>query len=253
MDSIAVVGLALRVPGAMNADEFWRNLIEGRESIARLGDDDLISAHDDPDVLDNPDLVRAGGLLDGIEEFDAEYFGLTAREAELMDPQQRFLLEVAVEALNDAGHDPAVSEEATGVFLGVGRSGYFLHHLLPRAELMASFARQIALFNDKDYAATQISHRLNLTGPSMTISTACSSSLVTVHQACKSLAEFECDVALAGGASINVLQRGGYVYQEGNIFSPDGHCRPFDADANGTVFASGVGIVVLKRLSDALR
>ncbi|MGW2782761.1 SDR family NAD(P)-dependent oxidoreductase [Streptomyces populi] len=253
MDPIAVVGLALRVPGAANADEFWRNLVEERESIAHLGDDDLLSVHDDPGVLGQPDLVRAGGLLDGIEEFDADYFGLTAREAELMDPQQRFLLEAAVEALNDAGHDPAVSEEATGVFLGVGRSGYFLHHLLPRAELMTSFARQITLSNDKDYAATQISHRLDLTGPSMTVSTACSSSLVTVHQACKSLTEFECDVALAGGASINVLQRGGYLYQEGNIFSPDGHCRPFDADANGTVFASGVGIVVLKRLSDAQR
>ncbi|KOV67459.1 hypothetical protein ADL00_15665, partial [Streptomyces sp. AS58] len=227
------------MPGAANADEFWRNLVEEKESITRLGDDDLIAAHDEPGILDQPDLVRACGLLDGIEEFDADYFGLTAREAELMDPQQRFLLEAAVEALNDAGHDPSTSEEAAGIFLGVGRSGYFLHHLLPRAELMTSFARQIALFNDKDYAATQISHRLNLRGPSMTVSTACSSSLVTVHQACKSLSDFECDVALAGGASINVLQRGGYLYQEGNILSPDGHCRPFDADANGTVFASG--------------
>ncbi|MER6051819.1 beta-ketoacyl synthase N-terminal-like domain-containing protein [Streptomyces sp. NPDC001793] len=251
--AIAVVGLGLRAPGATGTEEFWRNLLAGTESVSALGDDDVLAAHGDAAALADPDLVRAGGILDGIEEFDASYFGFTPREAELMDPQQRFLLEVAVEALEDAGCDPARCEDAIGVFLGIGRSGYFLHHLLPRADLLASFARQISLFNDKDFAATQISHRLGLTGPSMTIGTACSTSLVSVHQACRSLSDFECDVALAGGATINVLQRGGYTYQEGGIFSPDGHCRPFDADARGTVGGSGVGLVVLKRLSDAVR
>ncbi|WP_189134477.1 beta-ketoacyl synthase N-terminal-like domain-containing protein, partial [Wenjunlia tyrosinilytica] len=252
-EHIAVVGLALRVPGAENAEEFWRNLVRGTDSISRISDDDVIAAHGDPTALENPDLVRAGGILERIDQFDADYFGFTDREAELMDPQQRLLLQVAVEALEDAGYDPARIESATGVFMGIGRSGYFLHQLLPRTDLVASFARQISLLNDKDYAATQISHRLNLTGPSMTIATACSTSLVSVHQACKSLLDFECDMALAGGANINVLQNGGYLYQEGSIFSPDGYCRAFDAEARGTVGGSGMGIVVLKRLSDALR
>jgi acyl transferase domain-containing protein len=251
--AIAVVGLGLRAPDAADTEQFWRNLLTGTESVSTLGDDDVIAAHGDATVLADPDLVRAGGILDGIEEFDAAYFGFTPREAELMDPQQRFLLEVAVEALEDAGCDPARCEGAIGVFLGIGRSGYFLHHLMPRTDLLTSFARQISLFNDKDFAATQISHRLGLTGPSMTIGTACSTSLVSVHQACRSLSDFECDVALAGGATINVLQRGGYTHQEGGIFSLDGHCRPFDADAHGTVGGSGVGLVVLKRLSDAVR
>ncbi|MDA5282553.1 type I polyketide synthase, partial [Streptomyces sp. Isolate_45] len=251
--SIAVVGIGLRAPGAANAEEFWQNLVRGTESIVRLSDDDVIAAHGNPAILADPALVNSGGILERIEEFDAAYFGYTPREAEIMDPQQRFLLEVAVEALEDAGCDPAEIEDTIGVFLGIGRSGYFLHHLLPRTDLMASFARQISLFNDKDFAATQISHRLDLTGPSMTIGTACSTSLVSVHQACKSLFEFECDVALAGGATINVLQRGGYQYQEGGIFSPDGHCRTFDAEARGTVGGSGVGLVVLKRLADAVR
>ncbi|GCD40790.1 type I polyketide synthase [Streptomyces paromomycinus] len=251
--AIAVVGLGLRAPGAADPEEFWRNLLAGTESVSALDDDDVVAAHGDATVLADPGLVRAGGILVGIEEFDAGYFGFTPREAELMDPQQRFLLEVAVEALEDAGCDPARCKDAIGVFLGIGRSGYFLHHLLPRTDLLASFARQISLFNDKDFAATQVSHRLGLTGPSMTIGTACSTSLVSVHQACRSLYDFECDVALAGGATINVLQRGGYTYQEGGIFSPDGHCRPFDADAQGTVGGSGVGLVVLKRLSDAVQ
>ncbi|AWL85497.1 hypothetical protein BF14_005745 [Streptomyces griseus] len=163
--SIAVIGMGLRAPGAANTEEFWQSLIQGKESISRLSDDDVIAAHGDPAVLSNPDLVRAAGILDGIEKFDAAYFGYTPREAEIMDPQQRFLLEVAVEALEDAGCDPTSSKSTTGVFLGIGRSGYFLHHLLPRTDLMTLFARQISLFNDKDFAATQISHRLNLTGP----------------------------------------------------------------------------------------
>ncbi|WP_344639322.1 polyketide synthase, partial [Kitasatospora cystarginea] len=253
MEHIAVVGLALRVPGADNYAEFWRNLVAGTESISRLSDDDVLAVHGDPAVSGNPDLVKASGILDRIDQFDPGYFGFTDREAELMDPQQRVLLQAAVEAIEDAGHRAAGEKSAIGVFMGVGRSGYAMHHLMPRADLLASFARQISLFNDKDYAATQISHRLGLTGPSMTLSTACSTSLVAVHQACNSLLGFECDLALAGGSSINVLQNGGYLYQEGNIFSPDGHCRAFDAEAGGTVGGSGVGVVVLKRLSDALR
>src|SRR5690606_38278367 len=141
-----VVGMGLRAPGAANAEEFWQNLVRGTEPISRLSDDDVIAAHGDPAILADPDLVSAGGLLERIEEFDAAYFGYTPREAEIMDPQQRFLLEVAVEALEDAGCDPAVTEDTIGVFLGIGRSGYFLHHLLPRTDLVTSFARQISLF-----------------------------------------------------------------------------------------------------------
>ncbi|MDT5033946.1 MAG: hypothetical protein QOC94_4117, partial [Actinoplanes sp.] len=237
MDQVAVVGLALRFPGARNVDEFWHNLVAGTESVLRVGDEPLDAT--------GPAHVPFAGRLDDVEEFDAGYFGYTAREAELMDPQQRFLLEVAVAALEDSGRHPSRTAEAIGVFLGVGRSSYFLHHLFPREDLMKTFARQISLFNDKDYAATQISHRLNLTGPSMTIATACSTSLVAVHQAAASLMNYECDVALAGGATINVLQDQGYLYQEGGIFSPDGHCRTFDTDALGTVGGSGVGVVVL--------
>ncbi|MEU0330660.1 beta-ketoacyl synthase N-terminal-like domain-containing protein [Streptomyces sp. NPDC006233] len=253
-EPIAVVGLALRFPGARSVESFWENLVQSRESISRISDEDVVTAHQgDTSVLAAEDLVPAAGLLEGIEEFDADYFGYTAREAELMDPQQRLLLQAAVEAFEDAGYDPDRCDSTVGVFMGIGRSSYFLSHLLPHTDLLKSFARKISLFNDKDYAATHISHRLGLTGPSMSISTACSTSLVTIHQACKSLIDFECDVALAGGASINVLQRAGYVYQEGNIFSPDGHCRAFDADARGTVGGNGIGIVVLKRLSDAVR
>ncbi|WP_435592015.1 SDR family NAD(P)-dependent oxidoreductase [Nocardia sp. bgisy118] len=251
--AVAVVGMALRCPGAPDVETFWRNLCDGVDSIADLTEDDLLSVYDDPAVLADTALVRRIGLLDGIENFDADYFGFTPREAELMDPQQRFLLEVAVEALDDAGHDPARADGTVGAFLGIGRSSYFLAQLLPRAELLGAFARQVSLFNDKDFAATHLAHRLDLTGPAMTIGTACSTSLVTVHQAVRSLLDFECDVALAGGATINVLQRGGYRYQEGNIFSPDGRCRPYSAAALGTVGGSGVGVVVLKRLDEAVR
>lgn len=249
--AIAIVGASIRAPGARTLAEYWDLLKDCREGIRDLTVDE-VSSYGDGAAGQGASFVPRAGVLDDVELFDADYFGLTSREAQLADPQQRHLLEVAVEALEDGGVDPGRRDTNVGVFAGIGRSSYFLHHLASQRDLLRAMGRQVALLNDKDYAATQISYRLNLKGPSFTVATACSTSLLSVHLAASSLLAGECDVALAGGASINVLERGGYYHQEGNIYSSDGRCRPYDADASGTVGGSGVGLVCLKRLDDAL-
>jgi acyl transferase domain-containing protein/acyl carrier protein len=235
---IAIVGMACRVPGASSVEEFWNNLVAGADCISRNAA--------------TPGHVGAKGVLAGADLFDAALFGYTPREAELTDPQHRVMLECAWQALENAGYGMPCGARV-GVYAGVAMNTYLLRNLLPHAGLVASEgAHQILAANDKDFVPTRISYELDLTGPSVNVQTACSTSLVAVHMACQSLLAFQCDMALAGGAAVTVPLEGGYAYREGGILSPDGHCRAFDANAQGTVPGDGVGMVVLKRLDDAI-
>ena len=252
-DQIAVIGMACRLPGARNVDEFWRNLREGVESISFFSDEELLAAGLDTAMMRDPRHVRAAPVLDDIELFDAGLFNFSPRQAELTDPQQRLFIECAWEALEHAGYDPATYDGAIGVYAGSILSNYLLFNLYPVLGFVGIAGdAQIIIANDKDYLPTLVSYKLNLRGPSVGVQTACSTSLVAVHLACQSLLNGECDMALAGGVAVRVPQRSGYFYQEGGLMSPDGHCRPFDARGQGMVYGSGLGIVVLKRLADAL-
>jgi acyl transferase domain-containing protein/thioesterase domain-containing protein len=252
-EGIAVIGMAGRFPGAANIEQFWKSLCDAVESVTPLTDEQLLSAGVEPSSLKAPNYVKAGVLLDGIELFDARFFGFSPREAELTDPQHRIFLECAWEALEDAGYVSDRTKLRIGVFAGAGTNNYFACNLVSIPDLMRSMDDlQKMIVIDKDYLATRVSYKLNLKGPSIAIQTACSTSLVCAHLACQSLLNGECDIALAGGVSIKIPQIAGYLYQEGSILSPDGHCRAFDAAAKGTVGGSGAGIVVLKRLPDAL-
>ncbi len=251
-DEIAIIGMAGRFPGAVNLDMFWENLRAGIESIAFFSEQELRAAGVDGALVSNPRYVRAQGVLADVELFDAAFFGYTPREAELIDPQQRLFLECAWEALEHAGYDAERCAERIGVFAGVGTNSYLLN-LYSNPEVVGLTTNfQIGLGNNKDHLTTRVSYKLNLRGPSVNVQTGCSTSLVAVHLACQSLLNGECELALAGGVAISVPQRRGYLYQEGGIESPDGHCRAFDAGAQGTVNGSGIGIVVLRRLADAL-
>jgi phthiocerol/phenolphthiocerol synthesis type-I polyketide synthase E len=249
---VAVIGMSCRLPGAPSVEDFWRVLREGTECIRSFSDEELLAMGVPRATLASEGFVKAGAVLDGIDRFDAAFFGYSPREAELMDPQHRLFLECAWEALERAACTPDQSR-TIGVFAGAGLSTYLLFNLLSRPELVdAADSFQIMIGNDKDFLATLLSYLLDLRGPSLTVQTGCSTSLVAVHLACQSLLGYQCDVAIAGGVAVQVPQRTGYHYQPGGIASPDGHCRPFDADAAGTIFGSGVGVVVLKRLSSAL-
>jgi len=248
---IAIIGMAGRFPGAGSVEEFWHILRDGKEAIAQLDADTLRQQGIDDVLLNDPQYVRAGGVLADVDQFDAAFFGYSPREAELLDPQQRLFLECAWEALETAGYDAESYSGSIGVYGGAGMNGY-LFNLYANAHIRESVSPyELFLASDKDFLTTRVSYKLNLQGPSLDIQTACSSSLVAVHTACQSLLSGECDIALAGGVAISKQQ--GYRYQEGGIYSPDGHCRAFDAQAQGTVGGNGVGIVVLKRLEDALR
>jgi phthiocerol/phenolphthiocerol synthesis type-I polyketide synthase E len=250
---IAVIGLSGRFPGAKNVDEYWRNLRDGVESISFFTDKELESCGIDPTLLRDPHYVKAKGILEDADLFDASFFGFTPREAEIMDPQHRLFLECAWEALESAGYDPEGFGGLIGVYGGAGQNNYFLNNLYPNRALMESVGDfQAMLGNEKDFMATRVSYKMNLRGPSVVVQTGCSTSLVAVCQACQSLLSGDCDIALAGASSINVPQKGGYRHQNGGITSLDGHCRAFDAQAQGTVFSNAVGFVVLKRLEEAL-
>jgi acyl transferase domain-containing protein/acyl carrier protein len=250
---IAIVGLAGRFPGSPTLESFWQNLREGRECITFFSTEELLAAGVPAAELADPHYVKARGRLDGIELFEPGFFGFTPREAEMLDPQHRLLLESAWQALENAGYDADRFPGRVAVFGGSGSSTYLLHNLLPNRELLEKVGvLQAMLMNEGDFLTTRISYKLNLKGPSVLVQTACSTSLVAVHLACQSLLSGESDMALAGGVSIDVPQIAGYFYQEAGVMSPDGHCRAFDERAAGTVNGSGVGMVVLKRLSDAL-
>ncbi|MBZ4336623.1 SDR family NAD(P)-dependent oxidoreductase [Corallococcus sp. AS-1-12] len=252
-EGIAIIGMAGRFPGAPDLETFWKNLLHGVEARTVLDDEALEAAGVAKELRAQPHYVRSGFFLDGVEEFDAGFFGLTPREAELLDPQQRFFLECAWEALERAGYASGAEDLSVGVFAGSSASSYLLSNLLSRPELVRTVGAQaLTLANDKDYLATRASYLLDLKGPSLTVQTACSTSLVAVHLACQALLNGEMDLALAGGVSIPVPHRVGYLHQPGSIASPDGHCRAFDTEAQGTVAGSGVGLVVLKPLERAL-
>jgi len=252
MKSIAIIGMAGRYPGAVTVHQFWENLCQGRESISYFSDDELapeIPIH----LKQDPNYVRARGIIEDIDKFDAKFFDIPPREAEIMDPQQRIFMEIAWESLEDAGYYPEAFDGLIGIYAGMNNNTYYLSNVLQRPDAISRVGEfQTMLANEKDFLTTRISYKLNLTGPSVNIFTACSTSLVAVCLAVDSLLSFQCDMALAGGISIIIPQNSGYLYQEGSMLSPDGHCRPFDIHAQGTTFNSGAGIVVLKRLEDAL-
>lgn len=247
---IAIVGLAGRFPGAENVDAFWQNLLAAKETITTWQRGELAPG----ESADDPDYIPRRGVIEHAEWLDAEFFGLSKMEAEVTDPQQRVFLEVAWIALEHAGYDARRLPGTCGVWAGTGNNQYFQKQLAPNAALLeAAGAEAVMIGNEKDYIATRIAYRLNLRGPAINVVTACSTSLVAVAQAAQALMTYQCDMALAGGASIRWPQNRGYQYEEGSIFSPDGHCRAFDERSAGTVFSSGAGCVVLKRVEDALR
>ena len=250
---VAIVGMACRLPGADTPGAFWRNLCAGVDSVSFFTDQELLAAGVAPALLARPGYVRAGAILAGADRFDAGFFGFSPREATLLDPQQRLFLEVAWEAFEDAGYHPESYDGVAGVFAGGGgvvTSYLFAHAGHPAFE--APTASLPHLGNDKDFLATRVSYKLNLTGPSLTVQTACSTSLVAVHLACQSLLAGECDMALAGAATVRIPQVAGYVAEKGNVYSLDGRCRAFDAAGQGTIFGSGVAAVLLRKLDDAV-
>lgn len=251
---IAIVGMACRVPGAQDVDAFWRNVRDGVESVRRYSVEELRAAGVPSALLANPRYVPAGAPLEHMEAFDAAFFGMSAHEASIMDPQHRQVLECAWEVLEHAGHPASRFRGPIGIFAGSGHNAYLPFNLLSRPELVESEGLFLLRHtgNDKDFLTTRVSYAFNLRGPSVAVQTACSTSLVAVHLGVQSLLAGECDLALAGGVTIELPHRQGYLYAEGEILSPDGHCRPFDAHAAGTVFGSGVGMVALRRLADAI-
>jgi acyl transferase domain-containing protein/thioesterase domain-containing protein/acyl carrier protein len=252
---IAVIGMAARLPGARTIDDFWRNLAAGVGAVRTYTDEELRAAGVPARQLADPRYVKAGVVLEDLDQFDAEFFGFSPREAAVMDPQHRQFLECAWEALEDAAHPPQTFRGPIGVFAGCGMGSYFTFHVLRNRQLLD----EVGLFllrhtgNDKDFLATRVSYCFDLQGPSVNVQTACSTSLVAIHLACQSLLSGESDMALAGGVTIEIPHGQGYVYREGEVLSPDGHCRAFDHRSRGTVFGSGAGVVVLRRLEDALK
>jgi acyl transferase domain-containing protein len=250
---IAIIGMAGRFPGARGVRELWQNLRERVESITFFSDEELLKAGIDRSLLSNPYYIKAGALLDAADQFDAGFFGYSPRDAELIDPQQRLFLECAYHALEDAGYDASRYPGPIGVYAGTTHSSYFHNLLASNPEQVESIGNySLMIGNDPDYLAPRVSYKLDLHGPGIVVQTACSTSLVAVHLACQGLLSGDCDVALAGGVCLYFPQISGYLYEPHGILSSDGHCRAFDAKATGTVFGRGVGIVVLKRLNEAL-
>jgi phthiocerol/phenolphthiocerol synthesis type-I polyketide synthase E len=258
-NAIAVVGMAARLPGANTLSAFWDNLRRGEESIVTLAEDDLLAEGIPEKTLSNHAYVRRAALMDGIDEFDADFFGFTPQAARSTDPQHRLFLQTAFHAIEDAGYDPAEIEGTVGVYATSTTSGYLLHNIMSNRDPNVVMGQgitfdmvELSMQNDKDYLATKVAYALNLRGPALSVQTACSSALVAVHLACQSILNGECELALAGGASLRIPHHVGYWYAPGSMVSPTGHCRPFDARSDGTIFGSGVGVVVLKALQDAV-
>lgn len=250
---IAVIGMAGRFPGAPNIDRFWENLKNGVESITFYADEEILAAGEKPGILENPGYVKSGGgVLEDHDCFDAAFFGYSPAEAGMMDPQMRIFHECVWHALEDAGYNTAAYDGLIGLYAGASFSltweaFSFFSGRFDDLGLLAG-----SLLIDRDYLCTRVSYRLDLKGPAVAVKTACSTSLVAVHLACRSILTGECDLALAGGITVTQLSKSGYMYRQGGIGSPEGHCRAFDAGARGAVFGNGVGVVVLKRLEDAV-
>ncbi len=258
-NAIAIIGMAGRFPGADSVSEFWDNLRQGKESIVTLSEDDLLAEGVSAKALANHAYVRRAGLMRGIDEFDAEFFGFTPQAARTMDPQHRLFLQEAYHALEDAGYTPPKIDATVGVFATSTTGGYLLHNLMSHYDPESVMGEGItfdmvnlSMSNDKDYLATRVAYQFNLNGPALSVQTACSSSLVAVHLACQSILNGESDMALAGAASLRIPHHVGYWHDPGSMVSATGHCRPFDVRSDGTIFSSGVGVVVLKALQDAI-
>ena len=252
--SIAIIGMSARLPGANDVETFWSNLLAGEESIRFFSRDEIIAAGVDPAEYNAPTYVPAHGALEHIENFDATFFDYTPAQARVIDPQQRLFLETSWHALEHGGYGKIPEHTSVGVFAGCGQNDYLVNQVLPYLEHCTdTSAYEAILGNDKDFLATRVSYALNLTGPSLDVQTACSTSLVAIHMACRSLLDGECEMAIAGGVALRVPQHSGHVFQPGMIVSSDGHCRAFDAQAEGTVWGSGVGAVLLKPLAQALK
>ena len=250
---IAVIGMSCRFPEASTPEAFWQNICDGKESRTIFSREEQLESKVPQILIDDPEYVPSRGVIHDIDKFDAEFFKYTPMEASIIDPQQRIFLQIAWEALETAGYDPTGSKPVTGLFAGVASSSYLKTQLAQLADSNdPSKNYQINMGNDKDFLATRIAYKLDLQGPVMTVQTACSTSLVASHQACQSLLNGECDMALAGGVTLIIPQKQGYLYQEGMILSPDGQCRPFDSEGNGTIIGNGAGVVVLRRLEDAI-
>jgi amino acid adenylation domain-containing protein/thioester reductase-like protein len=251
---IAIIGLSGRFPEAADVEAFWELLKNGREAVLAWSDQELLAAGVAPELLQHPDYVKAGATIAEAEHFDAAFFEMSAKDAQITDPQQRLFMESAWQALEAAGYPPGTTDSRIGLYAGVGDNSYFRHCIEPnRQELLPIVGEfRLVTLSGKDFIATRTAYKLDLTGPALNIQSACSTSLVAVHVACQSLLNMECDLALAGGVSVSFPQQQGYLYQEGMIMSPDGHCRSFDAKAQGTAAGGGVGVILLKRLEDAL-
>jgi phthiocerol/phenolphthiocerol synthesis type-I polyketide synthase E len=253
LDGIAIIGMAGRFPQAPNLQRFWENLCQGMESTSFFSDQELEQAGISPELLRHPNYVKARGVVEDADLFDAGFFGYSPREAELTDPQIRLFLECAWEVLESAGWDPEKFPGMIGVYAGMSFSSYIWQLAGDDSEADSVSGFRILVGGaEKDHLATTVSYRLNLRGPSFNIQTACSTSLAAVHAAARAVMTYECDMALAGAATVNVPQRSGYMYEPGGIASADGHCRSFDADASGSVSGDGIGVVLLKRLEDAI-
>ena len=251
-DGVAIIGMVGRFPGAGNVDELWRNLCEGLESTTFFEDEELDPSID-PNLCKDPSYVKAKGIISGGETFDAAFFGINPLEAVVMDPQARVFLELVYEALENAGYESESFEGLIGLYAGCGQNTYFANHISGRMEIVDRIGEfQTMLANEKDFLTTRAAYKLNLKGPAVSVNTACSTSLVAVIQACQALTSYQCDLAMGGGVSMTTPQNSGYLAQEDSMLSGDGHCRPFDASAQGTMFNNGAGVVVLKRLEDAL-
>ncbi|MYW69878.1 type I polyketide synthase [Streptomyces sp. SID8379] len=251
-DKIAVVGVAARVPGASCVDAYWLNLVRGTESVTALSDEHLRDHGVSEELLTNTAYVKTAALMPDTQYFDADLFAMTPREAQTCDPQIRLFLEAAHTAIENAGYDPTLVGAGTAVFASAGAPLYDEHHLRAQKDVLGFPLSDVASLNLGGYIATMTSYKLNLQGPSVTVQTACSSTLVALHLACQSLRVGDCDTALVGGASIDFPFGQGYLWSEGGVQSRSGHCRPFDAEADGTVFGGGACAVMLKRLPDAL-
>ena len=259
LEGVAIIGMAGRFPGAQSVAEFWRNQLNGVEAISHFRVDEL-EVPNAAELSKDPSYVRARSVLEDVGLFDADFFGILPRDAELMDPQQRLFLESCWQAFEDAGYDPSAYPGSVGVYAGSSQSTYFLTRLCTNPGFIAKYSGgyQVGSYpemmgNNPDFLCTRVSYKLNLRGPSFTMVSGCSTSLLAVTQACQSLLTYQSDMALAGGSSITFPQKRGSYYQDGGMVSPDGHCRTFSADAQGTVFGSGVAVVLLKRLEDAVR
>ncbi|MFI5781327.1 type I polyketide synthase [Nocardia sp. NPDC051570] len=251
---IAIIGMAARFPGARNIERFWANLASGSDALEILSREDLIRAGVPLSILDDSRYVPAAQRVDGVEMFDADFFGIAPADAEIMDPQHRLFLEVAYEACENSGYVPAELGQRVGVYAGAGMNHYLLTELGGLYRSGSSLDQyRMMIANERDFLATRVSYKLNLRGPSVGVSTACSTSGVAVHTACLALLGEECDAAIAGAVHLRLPANQGYTYTDGMIYSVDGRCRPFDKNASGTVIGSGVGVVVLKRMADAVR